>query len=384
MRSGTVLLILLGGSGAVYGQQSCAVSKDLVVRALELVSAHPARQDLSSGLLLLKQAEEACDENGDAWYYRSLFERQLGKGNPAYALGKAKERTSPAREAGDDPFHLATPERGAIVQHAHTQANPPQGTRVSQDLRRPDVSHKWALVVGVASFRNSRLNLKYTGKDAEAIASLLRDPVYGRFGADHVRLIEDSQATTVAVRAGLDWLAHKAAPDDLAVIYIATHGTAREQDVAGVNYVLTFDSDVESDEGLYSTAIPMVEISNVVRTRLQALKVVVILDTCHSGGVLSQTVSIPSSVSPQIVEHIKEGTGRFVLAASQGEESSYEAPKYGHGIFTYYLLQALSSRRTRLSTRFTSMWKVTSRGTPPRTDGNSIRSSARATSRAWW
>ena len=40
-------------------QQGCAVSKDLVVRALELVSASPSRDDLSNGLLLLKQAEEA-------------------------------------------------------------------------------------------------------------------------------------------------------------------------------------------------------------------------------------------------------------------------------------------------------------------------------------
>jgi len=43
---------------------------------------------------------------------------------------------------------------------------------------------------------------------------------------------------------------------DLAVIYIATHGTAREQDVAGANYVVTYDSDVESLDGLYSTANP--------------------------------------------------------------------------------------------------------------------------------
>ena len=167
--------------------------------------------------------------------------------------------------------------------------------------------------------------------------------IYGHFQSDHVKLIENAEATTVNIRAGLEWLAHQASPDDLALIYIATHGTAREQDIAGANYILASDSDVDTDEGLYSTAIPMVEITTVIRTRIRALKVVVILDTCHSGGALSKTVTIPSSVSAETVEHIKEGTGRVILAASQAphEESSYEVAKYGHGIFTYYLLQAL-------------------------------------------
>src|ERR1700689_718858 len=79
-----------------YAQQACAVSKDLVVRALEIVSATPDRDQLANGLLLLKQAEEACDENGDAWYYRSVFERKLGQGNPQYSLRKARERNSTA------------------------------------------------------------------------------------------------------------------------------------------------------------------------------------------------------------------------------------------------------------------------------------------------
>jgi len=45
---------------------------------------------------------------------------------------------------------------------------------------------------------------------------------------------------------------------------------------------------------------PMVEISNDVRTRVRALKVAVFLDTCHSAGAIAQTVTLPSSISPQI------------------------------------------------------------------------------------
>jgi len=335
---------ILALAAAGHAQQGCAVSKDLVVRALELVSASPAREDLSNCLLLLKQAEEACDENGDAWYYRSLFERKLGQGNPEYSLGKARERNAPALKSAEDPFTLATPARGvAVVAHDTPAAgSAPHATR---DTHQPGVSHKWALVAGVGQFQNPRLNLKYTRNDAQAVADYLRDPASGRFRADHVRLIADSEATAVNIRAGLNWLVRNAAEDDMAVIYIATHGTAREQDAAGASYVVAYDTDVDSLDGLYSTAIPMVEITTVVRTRIRALKVAVILDTCHSQGAIAQTVTVPQSVSSQTLDRIKEGTGRVILAASGSEESSYELAKYSHGLFTYYLLQALKQQK---------------------------------------
>jgi len=335
-------MLVLAAAG--HAQQRCAVSRDLVVRALELVSASPARDDLSNGLLLLKQAEEACDENGDAWYYRALFERKLGQGNPTYSLGKARERNAPALRSAEDPFTLSTPARGVAVL-AHDTPAPSSASHATRDIRQPAVSHKWALVVGVGQFHNPRLNLKYTRNDAQSVAALLGDPTYGRFRADHVRLIFDTEATAVAIRAGLNWLVRNATEDDLAVIYIATHGTAREQDAAGASYVVASDTDVDSLDGLYSTAIPMVEITTVVRTRIKALKVAVILDTCHSQGALAQTVTIPQSVSSLTLDHIKEGTGRVILAASRTEESSYEVAKYSHGLFTYYLLEGLKQRK---------------------------------------
>jgi hypothetical protein len=322
------------------------VAKDLTVRALELVSAQPSQADLTNGLLLLKQAQQACDEDGDAWYYRSLFERQLGHAKLAeYALGKARERGSHALKDTDDPFHLATPSsRGAsLIPKADTGIR--DAPKATLDARKPEVADKWALVIGISNFSNRNLHLNYTRIDAQAFATLLRDPVYGRFRPDHVKVLEDEQATTVNIKSGLSWLSRMAGPDDLAVVYIATHGTARDKDVAEANYIVTFDTDVESADGLYSTAIPMVEISNAVRTRLRALKAVVFLDTCHSAGAAANTVTVPSSISPRMLDHIREGTGRVIIAASQEEEEAFEDRRYGHGLFTYYLLQGLKQKQ---------------------------------------
>ena len=354
MKRLAALTAVLGAlAGAGFAQEGCAVSKDLVVRALELASAHPKRDDLANGIIFLKQAEEACDESGDAWYYRALFERQLGQGNPQYAMGKARERGSKALRDAEDPFRLATPERGvAIAPRAGTADE--KGAARRTGCSQAGCFAKVGAGGGRREFPQLAPEFEIYRQRRRRVAQLLRDPVYGHFRADHVRLIENAEATTVNIRAGLEWLAHQASPDDLALIYIATHGTAREQDIAGVNYILASDSDVDTEEGLYSTAIPMVEITTVIRTRIRALKVVVILDTCHSGGALSKTVTIPSSVSAETVEHIKEGTGRVILAASQGEESSYGWQNTATDFYVH-CRRRCGWRRTRRLTRFISM-----------------------------
>lgn len=350
------LLALLAMTACVpfcSAQEGCAAAKDLIVRALEIVSAQPSTNDLENGLQLLKHAEQMCDESGDAWYYRSLFERKLGHTPQAeYALRNARSRNSEALQQSDDPFHLAAPARSLARNNPTApQAEAPETRNPAINDEKPEVAHKWALVVGIANFQDSKLKLRYSGKDAEGFAALLRDPKYGRFLPDHVHVLEDEQATTTRVKAEVNWLARMAGEEDLAVIYIATHGSAREQDRAGASYVVTFDTDVSSEDGLYSTALPMVEISNAVRTRVRARKVAVFLDTCHSAGAISQTVTVPASASPQMLDRIREGVGRVILAASQEEESSYEDPQYGHGLFTFYLLQALKQEDGKISLR---------------------------------
>ncbi len=89
-------------------QEQCNLSKDLVVQALERVKSG-TKDEAEDGLQLLKHATEVCINNGDAWYYRSVFEKERGQpGNVQYALDKAKKFGSEAMEQGANPFHLAT------------------------------------------------------------------------------------------------------------------------------------------------------------------------------------------------------------------------------------------------------------------------------------
>jgi uncharacterized caspase-like protein len=342
-----------------WGQGTrCGAGKDLVVQALERVTPQSDRGAFEDALQLLKHAVSECSELGDAWYYRSLMEQRLGHDALAkYALDKARFNGSEALQQGLNPLALATPAgRGFSVvarQGDSGGANAP-ATQPSGPAKPPGpIQQKWALVVGIGRFSDQSIpKLNYTTADASALAAELTDPAIGRFPANHVHVLTDDQATTKNIKEGLNWIARHAEPDDLVLIYVATHGTPRTADSAGgANYLVTYDTEAHTagtvdEDALYATAYPMVELANAVATRMKALRTAVILDTCYSGGSLSNQSSLMTAglantaPSGPMLERMTEGTGRIVMAASRVDEESLESRELQHGYFTYFLLQA--------------------------------------------
>ena len=319
--------ILMSSASPCLAQEGgrCGIGKDYMVQALEQIKAGD-HSEVEDGLQLLKHANEQCMSLGDAWYYRSLFERKLGHAPQAdYAEKKARFFSSEAMDAHADPFTLAAP------------AMPP-----GQNLAA--VHDKWALVIGINKFQDARVpRLKYPSKDARDFAATLRDPTYGRFPPDHVHLITDDQASTRKIKEELNWLARSAGPDDLVVVYLSSHGSPRERDTAGVNYVITNDTDLTDPDSLFATALPMVELADVVRTRIQARRTAIFLDTCHSGAIASSQAGnvATSQVSSSTLDRLTQGVGRIIVASSEAKQKSYESDKVQNGYFTYNLVRAL-------------------------------------------
>jgi hypothetical protein len=310
-------------------QERCGLAKDFMVQALEHIKTG-APNEIEDGLQLLKHANEQCTSFGDAWYYRSLFERKLNQVAKAnYSLSKAKMFGSEAMEQGLDPFTLAS---------AESTANVPLGA----------VREKWALVIGISKFTDKRVpRLNYPGKDAQDLAALLKDPQVGRFKPENVHVVLDSLATTRQIKADLNWLARSAKPDDLVVIFISTHGSPRELDTREVNYIVTSDTEIKPQDSLFATALAMVELTEVVRSRILARRTAILLDTCHSGAATATGLRLvtagvaESAVSQTTLDSIRQGVGRAIITSSQVGESSYENDDAQNGYFTYYLMKAL-------------------------------------------
>ncbi len=315
----------------VAAQEHCNLAKDLVVQALERIKIG-TNEEAGDGLQLLKHATEVCINSGDAWYYRSLFEKKLGQPSKAdYSLKKAKMFSSEAMDAGADPFVLST------VPHAGALAAAPG-----------PVHEKWALVVGISKFQDPRLHrLNFASKDAKDFAAMLLDPNVGRFQASHVHSLAEGEVTTRQLKEELNWLARSASdPNDLVVVFLSSHGTPRGIDTAEVNYIATSDTEVIPEDSLFATALPMVEISDIVRSRIKARRAVIFLDTCHSGAAIAnpgaeQQGLADSSASLAALDRLRQGVGRAIVTSSATDEQSYEGKPYANGYFTHFLLEAL-------------------------------------------
>jgi uncharacterized caspase-like protein len=332
----------------------CGAGQDLVVQALERIAPQSGDDAFEDALQLLKAAVAECPELGDAWYYRSLVEKRLGHDALAkYSLDKARFNGSEALDQGLNPLVLSTPaSRGFETDQGTTPAP------AAPPVKPGPVQQKWALVVGIGQFTDPQIpHLNYTTSDANSFAGALKDPNIGGFPADNVHVLIDGQATTKNIKEELNWVARHAQPNDLVVIYVATHGTPRTVDTAGgANYLITYDTEVYSggsldQDALFATAYPMVELADAVSTRMKALRTAVFLDTCYSGGAAGANGSQPGATlantapSGAMLSHMTQGTGRIVMAASEVNEESLESSQLHHGYFTYYLLQVLKSGR---------------------------------------
>lgn len=342
--------LLLFNAPYVQGQEArCGAGKDLVVQALERISPQSDRNAFEDALQLLKHAVSECGELGDAWYYRALVEQKLGHDQLAhYAMDKARFLGSEAMQQELNPLVLATPAARGISAESDVSQPAPTGP-----VKPGPVQQKWALVIGIGRFTDGKVPpLKYTTADANAFAAELKDPTIGRFPDTHVYVLTDEQATTKNIKEALNGIARRAKPNDLVVIYAATHGTPRALDSAGgANYLVTYDTETSNagqfdEDALYATAYPMVELADAVATRMRALRTAVILDTCYSGGSMrtSATSAAPDKPpSAAMLARMSQGTGRIVLTASQADEESLESSELKHGYFTYYLLDALKN-----------------------------------------
>ena len=358
MRIAVVALMAMPLACAAADNGRCGAGKDLVVQALERAGPQSSASDFEDALQLLKRASAVCGELGDAWYYRSLVEARLGHAGPAkFAADQAKLLGSDAMSEGLQPFVLAT----RITRRGMPGGDGGTGDGDVAAGPAGPLQQKWALVIGISRFADRNIPaLNYTAGDAQAFAALLSDPAVGKFPKANVHVLTDDQATTKGIKEGLNWIARHAQANDMVVIYLATHGSPRETDsVGGLNYIVTYDTEIHStdhpdEDALYATALPMVDLSSAVASRMHALRTLVVLDTCFSGGAVKKGKNgvrmmgaglANAAPSPAALQRMSEGSGRIVMAASQVDQESLESDTLHHGYFTYFLLKALQDSK---------------------------------------
>lgn len=206
---------------------------------------------------------------------------------------------------------------------------------------------KWAVIVGVSQYANPAIpSLKFADKDAEAFANFLRTPQGGGYDNDHMRVLLNDKATFPALRDALMDFLSSAIDMDLVMIYFAGHGMpdpARPQNL----FLLTHDTDPNK---LNTTSFPMWQIQDVLARYISAKRIVVFSDACHSGGISVNFATRGVGVTEQnlvnqyLADLSRSKEGTVVFTASAAGEVSQEFPEFGHGVFTFYLLEGLRGK----------------------------------------
>jgi uncharacterized caspase-like protein len=118
--------------------------------------------------------------------------------------------------------------------------------------------------------------------------------------------------------------------------------------IGHLSYVLASDTDDHTEDTLFGSALPMTEISNIIRSRIKAERTVVFLDTCYSEGGTEGLVH-PASASHETLEEMKAGFGRAIIASSKDNQKSQESDQLSNGIFTHFLIEALTQKEGKIS-----------------------------------
>lgn len=187
----------------------------------------------------------------------------------------------------------------------------------------------YGLFIGVDRYASLEIDeLSCAVRDATALHALFADT----FGDGGV-LLTDNAATRQSIQEQFEALMD-CDGNDIVVITFSGHGSETHE-------LVTFDADPDD---LPNTAIPLDTLTDWF-SAIPARRLICILDCCFSGGMGAKVLHVPiRSRNMLSVGHKLDklsGDGRLIITASTDKEEAWENATIGHGLLTYYLLQAL-------------------------------------------
>jgi helicase len=202
------------------------------------------------------------------------------------------------------------------------------------------------LFIGIDRYRSPDINeLMCARRDAVALEALFADTLGGA-----TVLLTDQDATRERIAAEFAELGNCDA-DDTVVISYSGHGS-------NTNELVAHDTDFYQ---LAATAIPLETVQEWF-SRIPAKRLVFFLDCCFSGGIGAKVLSVVANARDlrSTEAHLGQlaGNGRIIFTASKATESAWEYVRYGHGLLTYFLLEALRGPNELLEVGQLSLYRL--------------------------
>jgi len=211
------------------------------------------------------------------------------------------------------------------------------------------LSHNYALLIGVGESAYPEWSLPVTVKDTLALKSLLTNPQCGYIDDEqHLRLLNNAEATTKSILSGLDWLQQQAAADSEATVLVYYSGHGWLDNTTGKYYLIPHD--IKAHKKIPYSALAADTFQEALQ-QIPAKRLLVIIDSCHAAGMASAKNEqadwdlpddfIPTALPKDLINQLQQGTGRVVLTSSTGKQQSWVRPDGNMSIYTFHLLEAL-------------------------------------------
>ncbi len=203
---------------------------------------------------------------------------------------------------------------------------------------KPDLH---ALVIGIDEFKNSGLNLNYAASDARLFSETLKKHSSSLFENIHVTLLTTSEQTGKVQIIGEFERAQKLDPDDLFVLFVASHGMLD----AGNYYLITSNVGSLSTKRLKQDAMSQDDLKRLI-ANIPTQKKLIILDTCGSqalGDSLQVAMMTRGLSEYTAMKVLSRAIGSTILSASTATQDALEGYQ-DHGLFSYVVSEGLAGK----------------------------------------
>jgi WD40 repeat protein len=217
--------------------------------------------------------------------------------------------------------------------------------------------------IGISKHEDSRYDLSYADKDAkDLVATFKKDNYFNEVKAVTLTNEEVKMENLAQLKTFLE----QAQINDVVLVFIAGHGVLN----AEFDYFFaTHDMDFETPQ---KRGVPYEAIEKLL-DGIKALKKMLFMDTCHSGELDKDEIEESSedeeqgdlifrnvgksvklkdnplglqntnSLMKSLFTDLRKGTGATVISSSGGTELSIEGNSFNNGLFTYCLLNGLTT-----------------------------------------
>lgn len=218
----------------------------------------------------------------------------------------------------------------------------------------------YVAAIGVSDYKDTRFNLTYAAKDAQDLATFLKERKR-RYSKIEVQVLDNANATKEKILELKKFFA-KSRQEDGAVLFVAGHGLIDDKlDYYFATHDVNFESPAERGVSYDALEGLLDEIS--ARDKL------VLMDTCHSGEIDKESMMVAQveagSVNARAVGRglvkkklgakndeafksmqdmfadFRRGSGATVISSAGGAEYAFESAEWKNGVFTYAVLQTL-------------------------------------------